>query len=95
MIMQIVRIRSELPLEVVQGIAQERAKEFRAVNGLVQKYYLRSLASGEYLGVYVWESKEALERYRDSELAASIPQAYGITEPPQIEILEVAFQLHN
>jgi len=95
MIMQIVRFKSELPIEEVREIAHERAKEFRAVAGLVQKYYLRSLASGEYLGVYVWDSKESLESYRDSELAATIPQAYGITKPPQIELLEVAFQLHG
>jgi len=95
MIMQVVRFSSELPIEEVRGIAHERAKEFRSVAGLVQKYYLRSTASGEYLGAYIWDSKESLELFWDSELAKTIPQTYGITEPPQIEILEVAFQLRS
>lgn len=95
MIMQIVRFQSELSLDEVQEIAQARAADFREVPGLVQKYYFRSNETGEYGGVYIWESIESLSAYRDSELAASIPQAYKLAGPPKIEILEVAHSLRS
>ena len=50
---------------------------------------------GQYGGVYIWDSKESLQAYRSSELASSIPQAYQLIEAPNIEILDVMFQLRQ
>ena len=69
-----VRFRSKLTLEEVTKIMEERAPEFRALEGLQQKYYLQDAATGEYAGLYLWESKEALTAYRDSELRASLSE---------------------
>lgn len=95
MIMQIIKFRSTLSLDEVQKIAQERKEEFLSVPGLIQKYYLKSEEPGYYGGVYIWDSKESAAVYRNSELAASIPQAYKLMGPPEIEILEVAFTLRE
>jgi heme-degrading monooxygenase HmoA len=95
MIMQIVRFQTELSMDEIQAIAQARAVDFREVPGLVQKYYIHSNETGEYGGVYIWESIESLSAFRDSELAASIPQAYKLTGAPKIEILEVAHSLRS
>ena len=95
MIMQIIKFRSTLSLDEVQKIAQERKEEFLAVPGLVQKYYFKSDEPSNYGGVYIWDSKESAAAYRNSELAASIPQAYKLMGPPEIEVLEVAFTLRE
>jgi heme-degrading monooxygenase HmoA len=95
MIMQIVKFHSALSLEEVQKIAEERAAEFKNVPGLIQKYYFRSQEEGQYGGVYIWDSLQSLAAYRDSELAASIPQAYKLSGPPNVEIHEVAFMLRD
>jgi hypothetical protein len=36
---------------------------------------------------------ESIQAYRESELAASIPQAYKLLEAPEIELLDVMFEL--
>lgn len=95
MIMQIVRFQTELSMDEIQAIAQAREVDFRKVPGLVQKYYIHSNETGEYGGVYIWESIESLSAFRDSELAASIPQTYKLTGAPKIEILEVAHSLRS
>ena len=95
MIMQIIRFRSTLSLDEVQEIAQKRRDEFLSVPGLVQKYYFRSEEPGLYGGVYIWDSKESATAYRNSDLAASIPQAYKLLGPPDIEVLDVAFTLRE
>lgn len=95
MIMQIIKFRSTLSLEEVQKMAQKRKEEFLSVPGLVQKYYFKSEEPGHYGGVYIWDSKESVAAYRNSELAASIPQAYKLMGPPEIEVLEVAFTLRE
>ncbi len=95
MIIQIIKFQSNLSLEEVQKITQERAAEFRGVPGLVQKYYFRSEKPGEYGGVYIWDSRESLAAFRDSELAATIPQAYKLHRPPEVEVYEVAFTLQE
>jgi quinol monooxygenase YgiN len=85
----LVQFKSPLSLEEVMKVVEERAPEFRALAGLQQKYYLQNAASGEYAGLYLWESPDALDAYRDSELRASIAQAYQVTGEPRIEVFRV------
>jgi heme-degrading monooxygenase HmoA len=84
-----VRFRSKLTLDQVMKIMDERLPEFRALEGLQQKYYLQDAATGEFAGLYLWESKEALTDYRDSELRASIAKAYQAEGEPRVEIYRV------
>lgn len=93
MILQIIKLRSNLPEEELLKKAKEREPQFKAIPGLLQKYYVRTGQPGEYGGVYVWDSPESLQSYRESDLAKSIPQAYEITEAPNIELLDILFQL--
>ena len=95
MILQYVKLRSRLSEEEILRIAEERAPEFRAIEGLVQKYYVKRAGPGEFGGVYVWDSRESLMKFRDSALASSIAEAYQVAEPPEIEIAEVLFPLRD
>ena len=84
-----VRFKSDLNLEQITEIVEDRAPEFVALGGLKQKYYLQDVESGEYAGLYVWDSMEALEKFRDSELRATIAKAYQAIEEPQVEVYRV------
>ena len=95
MIMQVVNLKSPLSVEQLLERAHERAPQFRAIPGLLQKYYLNRPGEGEYAGVYVWDSMGSLADFRASELAKSIPEAYQVSEPPVIEISEVLFPLRD
>lgn len=93
MYVQFVKFKSGLTDDEVLRTMEKRAPQFRAIPGLVQKYYVRE--TGEYAGIYFWESAEALEEFRHSDLARSIPAAYEVTGAPRIEILEVLFPLRG
>lgn len=95
MIMQIIRFRTTLSLDEVQQITQKTRDEFLSVPGLIQKYYFKSEEPGHYGGVYLWDSMESASAFRNSDLAASIPKAYKLMGPPDIEFLEVAFTLRE
>lgn len=95
MIIQITKLKSELSEDELLKTAKEREPKFKAIPGLLQKYYVKLEQPGQYGGVYVWDSKESLKTYRESELAASIPQAYKLIEAPSIELLDVLFQLRD
>ena len=95
MIIQTVRLKSGLSEEELLAIARERAPAFRALEGLVQKYYVRLEEPGRFVGVYLWDSLESMAKFRESELAKSIPEAYQVTEPPHIETGEVVFPLRD
>ena len=90
-----VRFRSKLPFDEVMKIVEERAPEFRALEGLQQKYYLQDAATGEYAGLYLWESQEALAAYRESELRASIAKAYQAEGEPRVEVYRVVKTLRD
>jgi heme-degrading monooxygenase HmoA len=90
-----VRFRSELTLDQVMKIMEERAPEFRALEGLQQKSYLQDAATGEYAGLYLWESQEALTAYRESELRASIAKAYQAEGEPRVEVYRVIKTLRD
>lgn len=95
MIIQIIKLKSGLSEEELLNVADERKPGFEAIPGLVQKYYFKTGEEGGYGGVYIWDSKESLMEYRQSELAATIPQAYQLVEAPDIEVLDVLFQLRE
>ena len=89
MVMQFIRLKSKLSEAELMKVAQERMPQFRAIPGLVQKYYVKMGEGNAYGGVYIWDSMESLQAYRGSELAASIPKAYQLAEPPGIEVMEI------
>ena len=84
-----VKFKSKLPLEDVIEIVENRADDFRALAGLQQKFYLLDKETGEYGGLYLWESNEAFDEYRQSELRATIASAYQTEGDPDIEVFEV------
>lgn len=85
----LVRIKSALSTDEVMEVVEERAPEFRALDGLRQKYYLKDTATGEVAGLYLWDSAGAAADYRDSELRASIAQAYQADGEPRVEVFQV------
>jgi heme-degrading monooxygenase HmoA len=95
MIIQIVKFESALSEEEVMATAKEREEQFRALPGLLQKYYFKVGESNQYGGIYIWDSLESLRSYRESDLAASIAEAYKAVGPPNIEILDGLFQLRE
>lgn len=95
MILQIIRLKSGLAEDELLGRARSREAKFKAIPGLIQKYYVKMGEPGHYGGIYVWDSKESLQSYRASELASSIPEAYEILEAPSVEIMDVLFTLRE
>lgn len=90
-----VRFRSPLSLDEVMNIVDERATEFQALSGLQQKYYAEDVSTGEYAGIYLWESQEAMAAFNESELRASIAQAYQVQGAPRIEVYRVVKTLRE
>jgi len=95
MILQFVKLKSALAEELLLAKAKERAPEFEAIPGLLQKYYVKIDNQGNYGGVYIWDSQESLLKFKDSDLAKSIPAAYQVIEAPAIEIMDILFQLRT
>jgi heme-degrading monooxygenase HmoA len=85
----LVRFKSPLSFDEVMKVVEQRAPEFRALAGLQQKYYLQDAATGEFAGLYLWESANAFDAYRESELRASIAQAYQVEGEPRVEVYRV------
>jgi len=93
MIIQTVKFKSALSETQIQRVMEERAPQFRALPGLLQKYYLRDSQTGEIGAVYIWDSEESLRVYRQSDLARTIASSYQAVEQPRIEIFETILTL--
>ena len=70
-------------------VAENRRPAFAQVPGLQQKYFVKLDEPGRYGGVYIWESREAMEAYRASGLAASTGEAYEVTGETEVETAEI------
>jgi heme-degrading monooxygenase HmoA len=77
------------------AIAKERAPQFQAMPGLLQKYYIKADQPCEFGGVYVWDSMESLKSYLESDLSASIAEAYKVQGQPLVEVYDTVFQLRE
>lgn len=85
----LVKFKTPLTLDEVLAVAESRIDDFRALPGLLQKYYLHEPATGEVAGLYLWESKEAFDEFRDSELRKTIAAAYKVEGEPRIEVFNI------
>jgi hypothetical protein len=81
--------KSGLPLEEVLKVSEGRESQYREVEGLIQKYYVQSQEMGRIGGVFVFDTAENLDAFKDSELAKSTSEAYRFTEPPHTRVLDI------
>ena len=90
-----VRLRTQLGHDEIVAIMERRAPEFRALEGLEQKYYLHDPETGEYGGFYVWKTLDDVIAYRASDLAASIAAAYEGVGAPEVTVYEIVMPLRT
>jgi heme-degrading monooxygenase HmoA len=94
-IVQLVRYGSRLTYDEVMERFEGRSDRYREVPGLLQKYYVHYSETDEYGGVYIWESEEALQKWRDTNLAGTLAETYQVTEGPTSELADVMLVLHG
>jgi hypothetical protein len=70
-------------------VVEDRMDQFRALDGLEQKYYMQDPETGEIAGLYLWRSPDDLAAYRDSDLRASIAEVYQVEGEPRVEVYRV------
>jgi hypothetical protein len=88
-----VRVKSSLdPVELERRLVERRPR-FCDVPGLIQKVYGRDESTGDVCGIYFFEDQSALEAFRETELARTIPTAYEAKEIRR-EIYDVLYLLH-
>jgi len=88
-VVTLVRFRSRLSGDEIKSRYPKRLPEFRAVPGLVQKYYVYDATSDEWGGLYLWDSEESVEAYVASDLRKTIPSFYEVEGLPRVETLKV------
>ena len=87
-----VRVKSALEPEELERRLLERRPRFKEVPGLLQKVYGRDPETGAVCGIYFFDSAESLARFKGSELAQTIVQAYEAVEVRR-EVYDVLYSL--
>lgn len=87
--------KSGLPKNEVLKRFEDRANKYREVKGLLQKYYVHDESSGEFGGIYIFDTKENLEAFRNSVLSKSIGETYQYLEPPTRKVFSVSLVLYE
>ncbi len=75
-----------------RAMCDQAAPVFAAMPGLIAKYWLADAETNTYGGVYIWESREALDGYRNGKVFAGVKgnphltnvtsREYGILDAP-------------
>ena len=87
-----VRVKSDLKRSEFERRLLERRPRFREVPGLLQKVYGRDPETGDVCGIYFFDSVESLSKFKESDLAKSIPQAYEAVDVRK-EVYDVLYSL--
>lgn len=87
--------KSGMNIKEVLKTSEIRAKDYRKVRGLLQKFYVRDRSSNHFGGIFIFDSKENLKAFRNSELVRSSQEAYKFLDPPDIRELEIVKLLHE
>ncbi|MGD8427870.1 MAG: YdhR family protein [Balneolaceae bacterium] len=88
-----VRVKSKLDQAELERRLIERRPHFKEVPGLIQKIYGRDNSTGDYCGVYFFKDQNALSKFKETELAQTIPKAYEATETRK-EVYEMLYPLY-
>ena len=94
MIYHRVKFKSALSPDALWEVGHRREPEYRRTPGLMQKFYI-DMGNDTYCGCMIWESREALAAFQQTELARSVPEAYKVVGAPEVEIGEVEFLLRE
>jgi len=93
--MIIASVRFPLPadtsLEEARKLYEQNVAAYENAPGLITKYYV--FGGGKGGGIYLWESREAAERFYSPEWRAMIAKKYGA--PGEIEWLENPVTVDN
>jgi heme-degrading monooxygenase HmoA len=90
----LIMFKSDLPKDKVIKNFEARADLYRAVPGLVQKYYIHDDATGHFGGIHVFDTHESAEAFMNSDLVKSIGNAQKSHEAPTIRLLHVDLVLY-
>ena len=75
MIIHIIRFKTSLSYDEVNQRFNDRADQYRKVPGLIQKYYVK-FDEGEYGGVYMWDSNDSLNAWRNTNFSGTVANTY-------------------
>lgn len=90
-----VTFESALSPTELEETLRERAEKFRGVDGLVQKFYLQDLENGRVAGFYIFEAEESRDSFFESDLRATIGEAYAVKGDPDVSLFHLLFPLHD
>ena len=90
-----VTFETELSSEELEKTLRTRAERFRGVEGLVQKFYLRDRDRDRVGGFYVFDSEDSRDAYLESDLKATIGDAYSVRGEPDVSMFRLLFPLRE
>jgi hypothetical protein len=77
----------------VEKVAENARGMFEGMPGLRAKFFTFDEKQGRALNFYVWESREAAERFFSDELRDRVTGLYGVR--PSIDFVEIAQIVDN
>jgi heme-degrading monooxygenase HmoA len=87
---QIVNFRlKDLSESEYAQMATDLAPQFADLPGLLGKVWLASADTGTYGGVYLWESRDAMLKYGESELFHAVANHPNLTEITSVDFAEM------
>jgi hypothetical protein len=90
-----VTLESGLSNEELSETLHSRAEQFREVEGLVQKFYLRDRESERVGGFYIFDSEASRDAFLGSDLRATIGEAYAVEGEADVSLFELLFPLRE
>ena len=93
MVIMVVKFKSDLSEQKVEELAKKHMHEFASLDRLAQKYYIKDPQTGEYGGVYFWDSMEAVQQFQQSGLGPKVLGEFQLQGQPRVEVLQVSWTL--
>jgi heme-degrading monooxygenase HmoA len=86
---------SELSIDEIDRLFQDRSGKYREMDGLLQKFYLHDRATDRVGGIYVFDSEESRDALFESDIHATLRDAYEVRDDIDIATFHVMFPLYE
>lgn len=89
-----ITFESESSLEEIESRFRDRARQFRDMDGLLQKFYIHDEECGRVGGIYVFDSEESRDALFESDIHAKLRDGFDVREL-DITTFHVLFPLYE
>jgi hypothetical protein len=95
LVVQLTQFETTLSFDEMVEKTKDQIPQLLEIEGLIQVYYLKLEEPNGYGAIHIWASAEALNAFREGEIATNLGSYFQLAGPPTIQVMPSVFRMRD